>query len=66
MKLSYHNVTVNEDILGRFEKVNLDDFDRSRTCHTSNKIFQKQVTVFERPLMKTGIIIVINSVHTKK
>jgi hypothetical protein len=60
-------VIINEEILGRFGKVNLDDFDRSRTCQSLDKIFQTHVTVFERPLMKTGIIIIIiNSVHTNE
>jgi hypothetical protein len=62
----YRNVTLNEEFLGRFGKVNLDDFDRSRTCQTPDKIFQTQVTVFERPLMKNGVIIIINSVHTNE
>jgi hypothetical protein len=40
-------VTLNEEILGRFGKVNLGDFDRSRMCQTSDKIFQTLATVFE-------------------
>jgi hypothetical protein len=65
MILLYNNVTVNEEILGRFGKVNLEDFDRSRMCQTSDKIFQMQVTVFEQTLMKT-VIIIINPVHTNE
>jgi len=66
MILLYHNVTVNEDILGRFGKVNLEEFDHSRTCQRSDKIFQTQATVCEQSLMKTGIIAIINSVHTNE
>jgi hypothetical protein len=47
-------------------KLNLEDFDPSRTCQRSDKIFEPQATVCGQPLMKTGIIAIINSVHTNE
>ena len=64
MIVLYHNMALNLVILGWFGKGNLEDFDHSRTCQASDKMFQTQVTVVEHLLITTDTIVVITSILT--